>query len=101
MDLLQEKPLRFNIEGVYAISTPGDNEIVYVGKTLTKSVIGRIADHRNIDTMSDLKGMLKLLTNYPQEVDSYLVRCIEVTDARQRTLFEHFAISVLQPAFNK
>jgi len=100
-NIIKKKPSQFNVEGVYAISTPDDREIVYVGKTLTKSVIGRLSDHRSIDTKSDLKGMLKLFSDYPQEIDHYLVRCVEVADPRKRTYFEHFSISILQPPFNK
>ena len=83
------------------ISTPKDNEFVYVGKTQTKTIIGRIADHKSIDTKSDLKGMLKISPNYPQEIDRYLVRCTGISDTKERTFFEHFAISILQPMFNK
>lgn len=100
-DILRMKPSRFTVEGVYIISTPDDSEIVYVGRTRTKSVIGRLIDHRNIDTKSDLKGMLMLFSDYPQEIDDYLVRCLDVADARKRTFLEHFLISVLQPPFNK
>jgi len=93
---------QFYVEGVYMISTPDDNEIVYVGKTRTKSVAGRVKDHRSINTNSDLKGMLsKLFKDYPQDIDNYLVRCIEIRDPRERTFFEHFLISILQPHFNK
>ena len=94
-------PSRFSVEGVYSISTPDDSEIVYVGKTRTKTIVGRIRDHRSIDTKSDLKGMLKLFSSYPQEIDDYLVRCVEIVDAKKRTFFEHFSISTLQPPFNK
>ncbi len=101
-DILKEKPPRFNVEGVYIISTPNDREHVYVGKTKTNTVVGRVADHRHKDTKSDLKGMLlKLFSDYPQKIDDYLVRCVEVADARKRTFFEQFSISVLQPHFNK
>jgi hypothetical protein len=52
-------------------------------------------------TMSDLKGMLKLRPDHSQEIDIYLVRCAEIPNARDRMFFEHFAISILQPTFNK
>jgi ribosomal protein S3 len=68
-NILMKKPSRFNVKGVYLISTPDDNEIVYVGKTRTKSVIGRLSDHRTKDTKSDLKMLkLKLFSDYPQDV---------------------------------
>ncbi|MFX0199170.1 MAG: hypothetical protein ACFFCW_23855 [Candidatus Hodarchaeota archaeon] len=100
-EILDMRPPRFDVEGVYVISTPDDGEIVYVGKTRTKSVIGRVSDHRDTDTKSDLKGMLRLFPDYPQEVNNYLVRCINISDARKRTFFEHFSIGVLSPPFNK
>ncbi len=92
---------QFNVEGVYVISTPDDSEFVYVGRTQRKTVAGRIKDHHCLNTNSDLKGMLSILKNYPQDIDNYLVRCIEIRDPRERTLFEHFLISILQPRFNK
>jgi hypothetical protein len=100
-NILKNKPSQFNVKGVYAISTPNDGEVVYVGKTLTKSVIGRLSDHRSICTTSDLKGMLKLFPNYPQEINNYVVRCIQIDDPRRRTFVEYFIISAIQPAFNK
>ncbi len=100
-DVIDGQPREFNVEGIYCISTPADDEIVYVGKTRSKSVIGRMKDHRSINTNSDLKGMLKLFPEYPQSIDDYLIRCIEVTDSWQRAFTEHFAIGVLQPPFNK
>ena len=100
-NVLDKKPLQFNVEGVYIISTPDDRKIVYAGKTSTKSIIARLRDHRNIDTTSDLKGMLKVFADYPQEIDDYLVRCVEIMHSRERTFFEYFVISILQPPFNK
>ena len=99
-DILREKPPRFNVKGVYAISTPDDSEIVYVGQT-AKSVIDRLVDHRSIDTKSDLKGILTLSPDYPKQIDNYLVRCVEVPDVHDRIFLENFSISVLQPSFNK
>jgi hypothetical protein len=100
-EVLQKKPDRYSVEGVYVISTPKDNEFVYIGKTRTKIILGRIADHRTMGTNSDLKMMLKIFPDYPQEIDKYLIRCAEVSDPRERMFFEHFTISTLQPPFNK
>ena len=96
-----DRPARFDIEGVYIISTPDDKKIVYAGRTKTKTVTGRIRDHRSIDTQSDLKGMLRSNQSYPQEIDDYSVRCMEMEDSRERIFFEHFIISILKPVFNK
>ena len=100
-DVLDGEPAAFDVEGVYAISTPDDSRFVYAGKTRTKTVLGRIRDHRSVDTQSDLRGMLQRYRDYPQEIDSYLVRCQQERDARQRTFLEYFVIGVLQPSFNK
>ncbi len=100
-EILNNKPAAFDVPGAYAIATPDDSRFVYAGKTRTKTVLGRIRDHRSIDTQSDLRGMLKCHLPYPQEIDSYLVRSLEEKDARLRTFLEHFVIGVLQPPFNK
>ena len=100
-DVAFDLPTEFDVEGVYIISTPDDKEMVYTGRTKTKSVTGRVQDHRRINTGSDLKGMLKTHKSYPQETDDYKVRCIEIIDPRERTFFEYFVIGVLKPAFNK
>lgn len=99
-EVIDNSPPKFNVEGVYAISTP-DDDLAYVGMTRTKLVSERIKDHRYIDTKSDLKGMLKMFPDYPQEADDYLVRCVEVSDDRNRMFFEYFAIGILRPPFNK
>ena len=99
-EVIDNNPNEFDVEGVYAISTP-DDDLVYVGKTRTKTISGRIKDHRYMGERSDLRGMLKVFNDYPQEIDKYLVRCIEVADPRERTFFEYFTIGVLSPPFNK
>ena len=47
--------------GVYAISYPDDSQIVYIGKTKTKTIHGRMKDHlqhKHLDTDSDLANMV-------------------------------------------
>ena len=92
-DVIGKKPIQFNVQGVYVISTPDDREIVYVGKTRTSSIIERLSDHRS--GRSDLKGMLK------QEIDRHLVRCVEIANSLKRTYFEFFLIGILQPPCNE
>jgi hypothetical protein len=87
--------------GVYAISCPDDDMVVYVGMTKTKTVAGRIADHRNSNTTSDLGGMLKRNLDLPQEIDDFRIRYVVVQDDRDRLFFEYFAIGCLAPALNK
>jgi len=100
-NILATKPLKFEVEGVYAISTPHDGEIVYVGKTIRKHIVGRLYDHKHMDASSDLNVIVKRFPTYSQEIDSYLVRCFKITDAKARGFFENFAIGVLQPTFNR
>jgi hypothetical protein len=99
--MVQTKPFKFNVEGIYAISTPDDSKVVYMGKTRRLTIAGRMCDHKNTDTTSDLKGMLKQHLDYPQERDTYLIRGLEVQDERRRTMLEHFIISIIDPPFNK
>ena len=96
-----DKPSSYEVPSVYFISRPKDKGIVYVGKTQSKTVLGRIKDHRSISTNSDMKGMLKNNPAMTQDVDEYFVRMIRLDDDKERGHFEHFAIGVLKPALNK
>ena len=87
--------------GVYAILVPDDSEVIYVGRTKTKGVAGRIADHRSINTPSDLRGMLKNNPQLPQQIDEYRVRYVPIEESRDRLFFEMFAIGCLRPRLNK
>ena len=91
--------------GVYAISKPDDSEIIYVGKTKTKTIQGRMYDHlkhKHGDTDSDLANMvLKRKHLYPQDYPNYLVRYLPLEDSRDRMRFEMFTISILNPDLNK
>ena len=88
--------------GVYAISLPGDpGAIVYIGRTKTKTVRGRIRDHLKIDTPSDLRGMLKRWPDLPQDAESYEARWVAEADDEERAFREYFAISMLMPKFNR
>lgn len=89
-----------DVPGVYILLTPDGSKIVYAGKTVMKTVAGRIKDHLNIGTSSDLKGMLGRFKDYPQDANSYLVRYLKIEDDRERGLIEHFLIAILNPPFN-
>jgi hypothetical protein len=87
--------------GVYVIRTPDGSKVVYAGRTKSKDMAGRMFDHLNSGTASDLGGMLKLNPYYPQEKRKYLVQYANVPENRDRIMFEYFVISVLEPPFNK
>ena len=90
--------------GVYTISLPNDDEIVYVGKTKTKTIPGRMHDHlmhKHLDTDSDLANMVLRRSELPQDYENYLVRYTPLEDSRMRMRFEMFAISSLNPRLNK
>jgi len=100
-EIVSKSPNSFNFKGVYLISTPTDSEIVWAGMT-DKTIYNRIFDHQRLGHRpSNLKAILKNNSNYPQDIENYLVRCIEIAKNRRRSLFEHFAISILEPTFNK
>ena len=93
-----------NSLGVYAISRPDTHKIIYVGKTKTKSIQGRMKDHlqhKHGDTDSDLANMVIKREKLPQNYSDYLVRYLSINEPRDRMRFEMFAISVLDPALNK
>jgi len=90
--------------GVYAISTPDNDKIVYVGKTKIKSIPGRMYDHlmhKHLDTDSDLANMVIRREHLPQDYSSYLVRYVPLENSRDRMRFEMFTISILNPELNK
>ena len=91
-------------KGVYAISRPDTNEIVYVGKTKTKTIQGRMYDHlkhKHGDTDSDLANMVLKRPYLPQDYLNYSVRYLPLEDSRDRMIFEMFTISILDPKLNK
>ena len=93
-----------NSLGVYAISSPDTHKIIYVGKTKTKSIQGRMKDHlqhKHGDTDSDLANMVIKREKLPENYSDYLVRYLSINEPRDRMRFEMFAISVLDPALNK
>ena len=101
-DLRRERPPESEVKGVYLISLPEKPEtVVYAGRTRTKTVRGRLADHRTMNTSSDLRGMLSRYPDLPQVPDEYGVRWIEVAEASKRGAFEVFVIAVLAPQFNR
>ncbi len=89
----------YNYPGVYVITRPDNDEVVYVGKT--ESIRKRMNDHLTSNGSSDLKEMLKENKCYPQNPEEYYVRSIPIDNSRERGFFEHFVISVLKPPFNK
>ena len=100
--VINDPSSKYKVPGIYAISLPGDqDDIVYIGKTNTKTIQGRIKDHVSIKETSDLSGMVKRDPSLPQAVLSYHVRMLQVPEERDRSNIEYFAISVMSPRLNK
>ena len=116
--LLSVRPLSFNglprnelptEGGIYRISLvePTKDETAYIGKTgnlkerlYTNHLMGNlIASNlkkklvKAGDCLNATEAKL-LLTGH------YQIQYIQLTDARERTFFEHFAVAVLQPLLN-
>ncbi len=101
-EVVEGTPVESKVSGVYLISLPGDPEsLLYVGRTKSKTVHGRLCDHCRIDTGSDLRGILLRRPQYPQAPADYGFRWIEVADPSERAYLEMFAIAILQPTFNR
>ena len=92
--------VNFGFKGVYIISTPKDESIVYAGET-GKTIQKRMKDHLSGASDSDLKSMLIYYQKYPLNPKNYLVRCIKKESTRDRIYFENFLKSILKPPFNK
>lgn len=86
---------------VYLLLTPDKSAIVYVGRTITKAIQGRIYDHLHMDQSSDLRIMLTRYPDYPQDPTTYNVQYLAIHDSRERMLFKDFCIAVLDPPFNR
>lgn len=101
-DLLTSSPAAADVPGVYLISqSPEISTQVYIGRTKTKSVLGRLRDHCRMKTGSDLAGMLSRHTTFPQETSGYYLRWVSILDGVERAQLELFAIAVLRPPFNR
>lgn len=101
-DVIKRWPPEAQFPGVYAISTPDDSAVVYVGMTVSQVLADRLHDHYHLKGGSDLRGMLPVFSaSHPQIRDEYRVRWLTIEELRQRILFESFVIGVLQPPFNK
>lgn len=88
--------------GVYLISAPKKpDEIVYAGRTKSKTIHGRLCDHCRLKTGSDLSGILLRFSDYPQIAKEYEARWIHVENEIERAQLELFTISVLCPPFNR
>ena len=101
-NVLAQKLAHAAVPGVYLISAPSQPEsIVYVGRTKTKTVLGRLNDHCRLSTPSDLSGMLLRYPDQAQDARSYDIRWVSVEDDISRAQLELFAIAVLKPPFNR
>ena len=96
-DAVKRYPTR---HGVYAISNPNDDEIVYVGmsKTAKDGVGQRLSDHLNNKEAATLKSMAG---GDKKKAEEYCVRILEEDAFITRRNLEAFAIGVLSPRFNK
>lgn len=86
--------------GVYVITDPDDNEIVYVGRSISaRDGLGqRIYDHIYNSESSDLN---QKLGGDRELTKRHLIRIVELPDFDIRRFAEHFGIAILQPKLNR
>jgi hypothetical protein len=84
---------KFLFPGVY-IATFHES-VQWVGRTQTKTVNGRLEDHRTGHGTSDLNKIVG------KECLEYGIRAIEIEDHRERIFVEHLFLAMLKPALNK
>ena len=110
-ELLSQQPITMRevvklypgFHGVYAISDPLDEEIIYVGLSKTaKGGIGqRLGDHINLTGKSATSILRTFVGGDISLARSYLVRVLQVDDWTERRNIEAVAIGALSPKFNK
>ena len=86
--------------GVYLIKRHDTKEPIYIGRTITGTIAGRMRDHLSVNRPRDLNVMIKKYPNLPQDKISYLVQYIIVEDLRKRFLLENFFVSIVNPFLN-
>src|SRR3989339_508808 len=90
---------KHRVEGVY-ILLDEKNKIIYSGKTSTKTILDRVGNqHIYGGSSSDLRDMLGRPSM--MAVTKYKCKYLEVKNYRNRSMFEHFVISIMQPPLNK
>ena len=99
-DLLKNKE-NFDFPAVYVFYKPKSEEVVYVGRTKTKNINGRMKDHKGTNGSSDMNIMIKGRAGFPQEVEEYIIKFLRIENKRERMFFENFVISILKPELNK
>jgi hypothetical protein len=90
---------KHNVPGVYIIFEENNN-IVYAGRTTSKCIIDRVGNqHIYGGASSDLRD---LVGRPPvSEILKYKCKYLEIRNNIERSRFEHFLISVLNPKLNK
>jgi hypothetical protein len=83
-------------QGIYAITNPGDYEIVYIGKTNRRKdgIGGRVRQHAS--KKRNLQKKLKV-----DGINDYYVRVHPIADASIRGAAELYAIAVYMPKGNR
>lgn len=84
----------FEFPGVYVIYS--DEDILWVGKTTSRSVQNRMRQHMQQNTNSDLNHLIG-----KDACAKCKVRAVNIADDRERMLVECFLTSVLNPRYNK
>lgn len=78
---------------VYAISSPDDDTIIYVGQT--SDIVNRMNNH--LSGASTFSKKVKIPEN---ELKRYKIRYRRMANEKQRSFFESYVIGVLKPKFN-
>ena len=87
-------------QGIYVITDPTDESVVYVGKTNSGTKEKGVADriHGHSARGSDLQIALGIS---PKDFDDYNVRTIQINNPDERGLAELYGIAVYAPKGNR
>ena len=94
----RQPPESLAIRGVYALYE--GETLMYVGMSGRgqQLITGRLRQHKEWSRRS---SELAKRVDDPQRIRTWGVRAIEIEDDRERSQFEHYAIALLWPPFNK
>lgn len=89
---------REQFAGVYILSRPDNEDIVYVGES--GNIPDRMSQHIGGGN-STLKNKLEHRPSYPQNPSRYKIQYRRMANDRERLIFENYVRSILKPEFNR
>ena len=93
-----QPPAGLSIRGVYALYE--SRELMYIGMSGRgeQLIVGRMRQHKEHSRRS---SELARRVNDPERIKGWHVRALEIDDDNERRRFEHYAIAIRWPPYNR